>query len=227
MISRFKAAINKNQMLDFTVRGGILYLIAFIILENRDTDIYLISTALDNAIPYCKYFIIPYMFWFVYMGFAFWYFLFRCNNQSEQKKAVYSFFTGMVVFVIVSLLFPNGHNLRPTDTGNGFFGFCVSLLYKADTSTNILPSLHVFETVAASVALLRQKELRKHRWFAPAVLIITVLITASTMFLKQHSIVDVISALLLNIMCYIKFYTPVQIKEEKCTRKKYLQSRIY
>lgn len=215
MISRYRTVKNKRPMLDFALKGGILYIIAFVLLENRNTDIYIINTALDNAIPYCKYFIVPYMFWFIYMGLTFWYFLFKCQNQKEQKKAIYSFFTGIVVFVVISLLFPNGHNLRPADNGSGFFGFCVNLLYKVDTPTNILPSLHVFETVAALIALLHQQELKKYIWFAPTVVIIAVLITASTMFLKQHSIVDVISALLLNIICYIKFYTPVQFKEKK------------
>ena len=112
----------------------------------------------------------------------------------------------MTVFLIVSLVFPNGHELRPEPEGNSIFIYAVQALHKIDTPTNILPSMHVFVTVACSIALLRQKELKQHKGFVPVVLICSILIVLSTMFLKQHSVVDVVLALVLNVICYILFY---------------------
>ncbi len=227
MTDKGKICKEENPLAVFSLKGGILYLLSFLLLENRDAEYFMVNIPMDDRIPFCEYFIVPYALWFLYMAFSFWYFLFRCKDTNEQRAAIYSMFAGMLVFVVVSLIFPNGHSLRPADTGDGLFGKCVALLYMADTSTNVLPSLHVFETVAAAIGLLRQEELKKHKGFKTAVVIISVLIVLSTMFLKQHSMVDVATALMLNIVCYIIFYQQNRIKEKRCTAKKYLQFQTY
>lgn len=40
---------------------GIFYLTAFFCMEARDVPIHIIHTAFDDMIPFCKYFIIPYV----------------------------------------------------------------------------------------------------------------------------------------------------------------------
>lgn len=50
----------------------------------------------------------------------------------------------MTVFLLVSFLYPNGHELRPALELENVFQKAVWLLYQADTPTNILPSVHVF-----------------------------------------------------------------------------------
>ena len=70
-------------------------------------------------------------------------------------------------------------------------------------NTNILPSMHVFVTIVCSIALLRQKDLCSHRGFKQGIWILTILIILSTLFLKQHSVMDVALALLLNCTFYL------------------------
>ena len=102
------------------------------------THFHVIHVALDDYIPFCEYFIIPYLSWFAYVAFGVLYFYFK--NKDEYFKLCTTLFTGMTVFLIISTLYPNGHYLRPTyfDHNN----ICIQLvkwLYATDTPTN-LPS---------------------------------------------------------------------------------------
>lgn len=196
----------RNKLLRIIVVYGIFYMLAFWWLESRDVQINIIHSRWDSFIPFCEYFIVPYFLWFVYIGFTIVHFLFFCREQEESKKFIYSFCVGMTVFLLVSYVYPNGHNLRPELAGDSIFIKAVRFLHWIDTPTNILPSMHVFVTVACSIALLRQQSLCSRRGFRLGVWVWCILIVLSTLFLKQHSVVDVILALLLNIACYIGFY---------------------
>lgn len=200
-------AYKDDKLLKFIIVYGILYIMAFFWLECREVSaIHIVSSALDERIPFCEYFIVPYYFWFVYIAITMIYIIFFCKEQRERKSFIFSFCMGMSVFLLVSCVYPNGHELRPEIEGDSVFIQAVRLLHWMDTPTNILPSMHVFVTVACSIALLRQKELRKYKWFIPIVWVCSILIILSTLFLKQHSVVDVIWALILNVACYILFY---------------------
>lgn len=184
----------------------VFYLVLFAILEQREAPIRLVMSRIDQLIPFCEYFIVPYLFWFIYLILTAIYFVVFCKDDKEVKKISYSFITGMSIFLCVSLFFPNGHMLRPSLYGDGIFISCVKFLYSIDTATNVFPSMHVFCSVAAAIALLRQNELTKKRGFKLAIEITTILIVLSTCFLKQHSVIDVFGALLLNGICYCVFY---------------------
>ena len=130
----------------------------------------------------------------------------------------------MIVFLIISYIYPNGHNLRPVLTGENLFERVVMRLYQTDTSTNILPSLHVFYSVVCCIALVKNRAIKEKRLLAMMIYVLTIGIILSTMFLKQHSIIDVIMALLMNGVCYHLFYgqndimwnqTPVRVKHQR------------
>lgn len=114
--------------------------------------------------------------------------------------------TGMTAFLIISFVYPNGHELRPVLTeGNAFLG-AVDILYKIDTPTNVLPSIHVFNTLACSAAVFRNAACRKHKGILAGTGLLAGAIILSTMFLKQHSVLDVLLALILYVLCDQVFY---------------------
>lgn len=206
MISKLRLHLRGNKLAAGLLLYGIFYILAFFWLENRETPVHMVYSRWDGKIPFCEYFIVPYFLWFVYIACTVVYFLFICNDVRESRYYVLSFCVGMTVFLVVSYLYPNGHNLRPQIRGESLFLEAVEWLHRVDTSTNVLPSMHVYVTVVNSIALLRQPELRKRKGFVWFVLIISVLIILSTLFLKQHSVVDVMLALLLCIICYVLIY---------------------
>ncbi len=189
---------------------AIFYVLSFFILErDTDRDYNMIHTALDDLIPFCEYFVIPYLLWFVYIAGVVVFFAFFNQDVKEYWQLVLSLALGMTLFLLVSWGYPNGHQLRPvTFERDNIFVDLVKGLYKADTSTNVLPSIHVFNSVAVYVAVSRCQKLRRCAMVRRGAFILSFLIVLSTMFLKQHSVVDVICALILNAVVYLIIYLP-------------------
>ena len=123
----------------------------------------------------------------------------------------------MTLFLLISFVYPNGQHLRPdlTNAGDGVFLNVVRFLYKIDTPTNIFPSMHVFNATASCIALCQNERCRKNRIFTVAQIVLGISIVLSTMFLKQHSVADVMTALILNILCYQLFYKVIPARQER------------
>ena len=219
--------IGKYKHMRWFVCYGIFYLISFLLLENRNVPIHTVQCSLDDKIPFCEYFIIPYLLWFVLIGGTIFYFGVICKDKKEFTRLAASVSFGLTVFLIVSFVYPNGHNLRPVLEGDNIFLKLTEFIYMADTPTNILPSLHVYETIVCYMAILKNERCRKNKRNSILLGILSVSIIASTMFLKQHSVIDVIFAIGLSsvsyVMCYVwsekyeKEWTALLTKKEICT----------
>lgn len=179
---------------------GLIYMPWFMWLESRaDLPYHVIHVGLDDKIPFVEYFIVPYLLWFVYIAAVFVYLFFK--DRREFYQYCIFLFTGMTLFLIISTVYPNGHLLRPSEfERNNIFTLAVQLLYQADTATNIFPSLHVFNSIAAHRAVVNNPVLRKKRLIRGGSFILMVSIILATMFLKQHSVLDVISGILLGAL---------------------------
>ena len=166
----------------------VFYLLCFTYLENRHVRYHIIDSSLDDKIPFCEYFIIPYLLWFLYIAVTVGYFLFFNENTTEFWSLILNLAIGMTLFLIVSYVYPNGLNIRPAEfTNDSVFTRMVQFLYRTDTPTNVLPSIHVYNSVAAFSAMHTCKNLQKHKGIRTGSFILTTLIILSTMFLKQHS----------------------------------------
>ena len=120
---------------------------------------------------------------------------------------------GMTIFLIVSYLYPNVLHLRPAEfPRENIFTDMVRWLYKTDTSTNVLPSIHVFNSLAIHMAVTNCEALKERKWIRRSSLILTILIIMSTMFLKQHSVIDVCMGATLALFGHLIFY-PQKIQE--------------
>lgn len=201
---------------------GSVYLAAFFFMESRNVPIHIIHTKLDDLIPFCEYFIIPYVIWYIYVCGTVLYLGLTERNPKEYNRLITTMILGMIIFVITSMAYPNGQNLRPELNGDGLFIKMVEILYRVDTSTNILPSLHVFVSIACDIALCRNHRFKKYPPLLWSSHILTLLICLSTMFLKQHSVIDVIAALVCNAIFYPLVYHRERIHWEfKFPRKNY------
>ena len=179
---------------------GLIYMPWFMWLESRSNLPYhVIHVKLDDMIPFVEYFIVPYLLWFVYVAAVFVYLFFK--NRREFYQYCIFLFTGMTLFLIVSTLYPNGHLLRPnTFARNNIFTFAVQILYQADTATNIFPSQHVYNSIAAPRAVDNSEQLAGNRRNRGGSFGRMVSIIRDTMFLPQHSVLYVISVLLLGLL---------------------------
>ena len=180
----------------------IFYLSGFSWLENRHVSgIHITACALDYKIPFQEIFIIPYLLWFVYIAATVIYFLLHEDENFNALAGTLAL--GMTLFLVVSAIYPNGLNLRPvTFERDNIFIRLVQFVYKNDTPTNVLPSIHVFNSLTCCMAILQNKRKHFKKTTDIAVVILTILIIMSTMLLKQHSVVDVALAILMYTACY-------------------------
>ncbi len=184
----------------------LIYLPWFAYVERTvTTHFHVIHVALDDYIPFCEYFIIPYFLWFAYVaaGIGFFY----LKNKDEYFRLCAMLFTGMTLFLIISTLYPNGHYLRPvTFERQNIFTALVAWLYKTDTATNLFPSIHVYNSIAINMAVWHADNFKKKPVVRIASAVLMVSIILSTMFLKQHSVFDVATGIILAVFMYLLVY---------------------
>ena len=185
-----------------------IYMAWFMWLERTitpDTPYTNIHVWIDDYIPFCEWFIIPYVLWFLYiplvMGFVFF------TSRSEFYKASAYMFIGMSICLFICTVWPNGQDLRMDEfTRNNICTRIISFIYTADTNTNVFPSIHVFNSVGAVILIFKNHILKKYKWVKIGSIVLSTLIILSTMFLNQHSIVDVIGGLVLGAIMYLLVY---------------------
>ena len=131
-------------------------------------------------------------------------FIFMVNRSGQGFYRLMGFLAaGMTLFLIVSVVYPNALHLRPVYLSRkNVFMSAVHFLWRIDTPTNVLPSLHVFNTLGCWIAIRRSEALRARRGVQLGVSVLSAAIILATLFLKQHSFVDVSAAFLLAVALY-------------------------
>lgn len=187
---------------------GIFYMICFVYLEQRPVQQYhIIHTALDNGIPFCEFFIVPYYLWFAYVGISVVAFVFLDKEKQDFWKLCITLGTGMTLFLVISYFYPNTLQLRPeTFARDNIFVTLAKGIYTADTPTNVFPSIHCYNSMAVNAAICHSRIMNQHRGVVAASKILCISIILSTVFVKQHSIIDVIGAFILFVLLYIPLY---------------------
>lgn len=174
--------------------GWVIYLSAYVLTENLIAPEQCATMHLwvDDRIPFWEGFVIPYVFWYGLVGCSLVYFLLY-NVENFRRLQIYLMVT-QALGIAVFILFPNRQDLRPAVfPRDNLLSRLVGLIYRMDTNTGVCPSLHVAFSVAVASVWLREKDA------CPAwkgfVVLSAVLISLSTMFIKQHSAADVLCAL--------------------------------
>ncbi len=206
----------KEHPIVFAIAYTCLYLTAFGILENIVTSPLIIHCAIDDMLPFCEYFIIPYIMWFLYIPAVFLFI--AASDRTTYWKMAFSMFGGMTICVIIYILIPNGVDLRQTITGDNIFCRLVEFIRTNDTSTNVCPSIHVLNTLCVNQALWRTPVLDKKRGVRIASGVLAVFICLSTVMLDQHSVIDVLCAILLFTVVDRLAYRYVNAEEKEKVR---------
>lgn len=181
---------------------AVIYLTWFVYLEKTVTGNFtVIHVALDDHIPFCEWFVIPYFLWFAYVSSVVFFFFIK--SKDDYCRTCVFLFTGMTIFLLISTLFPNGHYLRPrVMPRENILTMMVSSLYSTDTATNLWPSIHVYNSLGAHFAIIKSEKLADKKLLRAASLILCVSIILSTMFIKQHSVFDVVTAFIMAAIMY-------------------------
>ena len=186
----------------FLLLGWVGYFTLYLLTENLipAESCAVVHCALDDLIPFCEFFVIPYVLWYVLVAGSLLYF-FLYNVDSFKRLQTYIIIT-QVIAMAVYIIWPNRQDMRPeVFERDNIFTRLVGYLYTVDTSTNVCPSLHVGYSLGIASVWLKEKGISK--WFKAFIVVFVAAICLSTMFIKQHSAVDFFAALPMCLLAEI------------------------
>ena len=188
----------RRRMLAVPVAYFFFYLLYFTLLQEYARPKFWVYTELDAYIPFFEGFVIPYVLWFPLVPLMFPYF-----HRRDPESYVYlcrTILTGLTLCLLIYTVLPNGQLLRRPLPRDNILCQLVALIRKTDPPINVCPSIHVFVSATIGIAAARAGSLREHKAVRRGILTLTILICMSTMFLKQHSAVDVVCGLILSVV---------------------------
>ena len=191
------------------------YLIAFFLEEHLITQaVWITDLPIDRLIPFCKYFSIPYVLWYPLLVCVGLFLLVR-DHDGFKRYMTYigvSFFTVVIFYALV----PNQQTLRDMCnlSGNDLFTKIIVWIHAADTDLNVCPSIHVIGSLAALFAVFESPAIGR-RWPKAAVCVSAFVISISTLFIKQHGILDLLIAVPYSIAMYCIVYRLIFRRREK------------
>lgn len=184
----------------------IVYFPVFFLLESFIEPKYIIHCGLDDWIPFCEWFVIPYFIWFLLVPATL--FIYMVKDRKHYFKLCGLLFCGMTFCLLMYIVFPNGLNLRMEIPRDNMLCRLIGSLYQVDTATNVCPSIHVSSTTSILYVNMHSDYMKKKPLCKLFSWILTVLICLSTMFLKQHSVVDVILGILVTVVLGRLIFVP-------------------
>ena len=164
-----------------------------------DRNYFSVSSPLDSMIPFNEWFLIPYYIWFLYIILDMVYFFFR-DKEAFVKYMLYLMITYSVTLIVYAV-FPTSQPLRPNLTDEGFLFDVARWMYGYDTNTNVCPSIHVIGSFNVMFAAVHSKTI-KSKFVKGIYIVLCILISVSTVFVKQHSIIDVFWGVVLSLLAY-------------------------
>lgn len=179
-----------------------LYGLAFMTVERLWIRPYYfpIHCSLDDLIPLCEIFLIPYLFWFIFLiGMHIYTLLYDTEAFVRLMKFIIVSYS---LAILIYIVFPNCQELRPVvfERDNLFTRFLAGF-YQFDTNTNVCPSIHVIGSVAVAASAWNSKHFSTPTWRI-VFWVIALLISVSTVFLRQHSVLDLLAAIPVCLIAY-------------------------
>lgn len=209
-------------LLPMALAGLWFYLLEWIAPAPR----FILYASLDNLIPFVPAFVVPYVLWyFTCAGIGLWLFF---KDEGEFIRYASYIAGGMLIACFVYTFWPNGQMLRPDlSTAQGPFNAAIRFLYSIDTPTNSSPSIHVTYAVGSFIAFNRYAQRHKRRpWLGWLTFLATVSIVFSTVFIKQHSVLCVVSGLLLSAFLASAIYGRDTVRSFKAHRLRRARVRV-
>jgi hypothetical protein len=127
-------------------------------------------------------------------------------SKPDFKKLQVYIFIGFGICLAFHVIYPNAIDFRPEITQRDLLSRVMAGMYSMETSTMVTPSMHVFSAVAVHIALVKSRVTGRSKKLIALSFLAMSLICASTVFVKQHSIIDVFWGIVLAAVLYIPIY---------------------
>ncbi|MFU7514445.1 phosphatase PAP2 family protein [Clostridium sp. HCS.1] len=149
-----------------------------------------LSLTLDKEIPYVSAFIFPYIYWyaFIFLGLVF----ILSKDRKRYLRSLMVIYISMCICYLFYYFYPVEIS-RPIISNNTLPNRLVNLIYEADRPFNCFPSIHVLNTYI----IIRFTKIKDNKSWFIYTSIIGILIILSTLFIKQHFILDGVAAIII------------------------------
>lgn len=135
--------LNDPQFAHLKLLGGwIGYFIMYFLTENLipEESCHVVHCWIDDLIPFCEWFLIPYVFWYFLIVFTLLY-LMLYHVEGFKRFQIFIIVT-QVVAMAIYIIYPNRQDMRPeVFPRENFLTAIIGFIYKADTPTGVCPSL--------------------------------------------------------------------------------------
>lgn len=158
--------------------------------ESQRSDLHMISTALDDALPRIPAFILIYVLAYVQWVVA--YIVITRDSREHCCRFVSGELTSKVIAMAILLIYPTTFRRPPVEV-TSFTTWVMSLIYKSDTPTNLFPSMHCVASWFCFRGSLGLKKMPK--WYAWAQGFFSLLVFASVLLVKQHVWPDILGGI--------------------------------
>jgi membrane-associated phospholipid phosphatase len=191
----------------YRIPGSLVLLIALVPLYIFIPEMFpprtrhLPELALDRALP-----LVP--AWSLVYG-ALYFFLillpiFVVRQDDLLRRTVHAYLLiWITAYAFFFVLYPTEAPRPPQIVGEGFAAWGLRALYSSDPPYNCFPSLHVAHSFVSALATHRV-----NRGVGILATICASLVALSTLFTKQHYVVDVIAGVVLALVAFLAFVAP-------------------
>ncbi len=166
------------------------------IIHGDPTTYFDASIFLDDIIPLMPIWIVVYI-----LTYVFWAMSFIWISQESREMCYRAFAADLlakIVCAVIFLTFPT-YVERPIVETESVFTWLLNLIYTADESDNLFPSMHCSVSWLAMRYVLKCRKIP--RWYKYSSVVITLMIFASVVFTKQHVFVDILGGLAVAEIC--------------------------
>lgn len=183
----------------------VIYLImsaAYKLFNYPRARVYDLTIGLDRLIPFTKEFIVFYYIWYGFLAVTILCLLLK--DRDNYFKYLKGLSLGLIGAYITYTFFQSTVP-RPEVIGNDIFAVMVKQIYAIDNPYNCFPSIHVFTTVYGCFVI-GKSCFKNNKVFTGAVYISGILIILSTLFVKQHVVLDAVGGSALAYLVYLLYY---------------------
>ncbi len=163
----------------------------------KEAKHYDFTSAWDRKIPFMPEWSI------IYLGcFAFWtanYIMIARQEKENWFRFATADYLSRIVCAFFFIVLPTT-NVRPEVVGDGLFQTLMRFVYQMDDASNLFPSIHCLVSWFCFIGIRGRKEIPL--WYRFFSCVMAVLVFASTLFTKQHFIIDVFAGVILAEVCY-------------------------
>lgn len=126
--------------------------------------------------------------------------VFVVREQEHVRRTVWAYLLIWLTAYVFFALYPTAAPRPAKVAGEGFAMWGLSVLYGSDPPYNCFPSLHVAHSFVSALAAGRV-----HRGLGGFAVLCAAFVSISTLFTKQHYVLDVVAGLILALIAYTLF----------------------